>query len=90
MLSMLPAPATTSLSQTLSLTMSLWFRNVEPTAQGVSSVLPAFAAIVPAGPASEPSSFDPAHDREFPQFHANPAHAGCATQSACSMIGLSF
>jgi len=30
MLSMLPAPATTSLSQTLSLTISLSFRNVEP------------------------------------------------------------
>ena len=79
MLSMLLAPATTSLSQTLSLTMSLWFRNVEPTAQGVASVLPAFAAIVPAGPASKPGSFDPAHDREFLLSHANPARAGCVT-----------
>ncbi len=30
MFSMLPAPATTSLREALSLTMSLWFRNVEP------------------------------------------------------------
>ena len=30
MFSMLSAPATTSLREALSLTMSLWFRNVEP------------------------------------------------------------